>query len=172
MTRSTLVTMWGGPPFPPPRAIFLAALGLWTVGSGCAEVHECTLIGCADGVGVTLDGLATKLATSLPATLQVCIDATCSSFRLDHTGAAPACTSLSAGNTLCSVDGQGTIVLRTLPLPTGTADGATVTVHATATGKNSNVLYDQSTPVKIVASHPNGPDCEPTCHGGQATFGM
>jgi hypothetical protein len=138
--------------------------------SGCQSSQECTLVGCQDGVGVTLSGIATKLASNLPVTLTVCLDASCSAFKLNHTGQAPTCTSLSAGNTLCTIDGEGTVVLTTIPLPPGAAGGATLTVHATATDGMGATVLDQTQMVTVTESQPNGPGCGPTCLGAEATF--
>lgn len=148
----------------------LPALAAGAAAPGCVTAHDCTLIGCSDGVGVVLTGLATKVATSLPVTLEVCADASCVSFRLDKTGAAPTCTGLSAGNILCAIDGQGTVVLTTVPLPTGTTGGTVVALHASAKNKGGTSLFDATQMVTIVASQPNGPDCGPACYGGEATF--
>jgi hypothetical protein len=150
-------------------APLLLALALASV-SGCQSSQDCTLIGCQDGVGVTLTGLAAKPGLSLPVTLNVCLDATCSTFKLNHTGQAPTCTSMSAGNTLCTIDGQGTVVLTTLPVPPGTAGGAALTVHATATDSMGATVLDQSQMVTVVESQPNGPSCGPACLGAEATF--
>jgi hypothetical protein len=152
-------------------ALLLPVLAIAQAAAGCQSTESaCTLVACQDGVGVTLGGVAAKLAPSLPVTLTVCLDTSCSSFKLNHTGQAPTCTALSAGDTLCSIDGEGTVALTTLPLPPGTAPGASLVVLVTAADGMGNSLLSEMQSVTIVETQPNGPDCAPTCLGAHATF--
>ncbi len=97
----------------------VAALGagLSLVGAGCSSTNACLDLACADSANVTLTALATQIAASLPATVTVCLGDACTAFRIDHTGAAPICTALSAGPGLCTIDGEGNVILTSLPLP-------------------------------------------------------
>lgn len=151
------------------RLIPVVSLLLASLAPACETLHECTLIGCSDGVGMTLPALATTYSGNLPLTIDACLGAECSVFRIDHTGAAPVCTSMSAGNTLCTIDGMGTVVLTKLPLPTGATDGP-LPVHVTVTDKSGATIADGTATVTITPSQPNGPDCEPTCHEGQVSL--
>src|ERR1700744_2553127 len=94
----------------------LAALPL----AGCSSTSACADLECSDAASVTLTGLATQLAADLPVTVTVCLADACTSFRIDHTGQAPICTALTTGAGLCTIDGEGNVVLTALPLPTGT----------------------------------------------------
>lgn len=155
------------------RTAFLLVmlLGMGQATAGCTGAQDaCTRIGCLDGVSVVLTGLATKVAAQLPVTVKVCAGSSCRSFRIDHTSAAPTCTSVDGGTTQCSIDGMGTVVLTTLPLPAGTTGGATVAVHATVTDKKGTALFDSTVMTTITQSQPNGPGCDPICHGAQVAF--
>jgi hypothetical protein len=153
------------------RPIFTVAFGLALAAPGCASSAGCPVLDCESGVGVIVDALIPKVSSSLPVTLEVCLDTTCSAFQLTATGGAapPECTDPPGSNALCSIDGEGTLILTTLPLPDGTAAGAVISVHATVTNKDGDSLFDGTTPVTVTASHPAGPSC-PSCEGGQAVF--
>lgn len=150
--------------------LVLMVCGMALGAEGCTGTQSCTLLACLDGVSVVLTGVATKLAADLPVTVEVCVGTDGSSFRIDHTNAAPICTALSGGTTLCSIDGAGTMVLTTLPLPAGTAGGASVPVHATVTDAMGASLFDQTVTATITTSQPNGPGCDPICHGAHVAF--
>jgi hypothetical protein len=153
------------------RPILTFALGVAAAGPGCASNAGCPVLDCESGVGVIVNALVPKVSSSLPVTLKVCLDTTCSSFQLKATGgmAPPECTDPPGSNALCSIDGEGTLVLTTLPLPSGTGGGAVISVHATVTDKDGGVLFDGTTPVTVTTSQPAGPSCA-SCEGGQAVF--
>jgi len=153
------------------RPILLFALGLALAAPGCASAAGCPISDCSNGVGVILNELIPKISASLPVTLEVCLDTACSSFQLTVTGgsAAPMCADPPGSNVECTIDGEGTLVLTTLPLPDGTAAGAVISVHATAKDKYGTTLFDGTTPVTVTSSQPDGPSC-PSCEGGQAVF--
>jgi hypothetical protein len=154
-------------------APLLLALALTPI-AGCQSSPDCTLIACQDGVGVTLTGLGAMLAPSPPVTLKVCLDSTCSEFELSPTPHGPVC--ISQTNTLCTIDGEGNVVLKTLPLPPAAggrpaaAGSTSLTVYATATNSLGWAVFGGSQMVTIVASQPNGPSCGPTCLGAEATI--
>ena len=150
----------------------LLALVLAPLAPGCGGGQSCTLLGCSDGVGVTLPVFAAAHAMSLPLTLSVCLGSECSTFQIDATGVAPVCYVKSAGNVLCTIDGQGTVVLKSIPLPAGTADGAMVPVHVTATDKTGTKVADGTQTVTIATLQPNGPTCDPTCHSAEVTISL
>jgi hypothetical protein len=151
-----------------PLRSLAAALAVALPLAGCSSSGTaCPNTACLDSASVTFLSLANGL--TLPATVTVCLDATCSSFRIDHTGAAPICTALTGGSGLCTIDGEGNIALTSLPLPSGTTTAATVAVHGTVMSTDGTT-FDQ-TDMAVVADWP--PDrgaCPAECHHTQVTF--
>jgi hypothetical protein len=135
---------------------------------GCTQ-RECTLIGCVGGIGVDLQGFAVTHSGDLPLTLTACVGSVCDAVRIDPTGEAPVCTveTPGVGALRCTIDGQGTVVLTELAVPDGTADGAMLPVHVTATNEQGTVVVDATEPVTISSFQPNGPGCDPGCLEGQ-----
>ena len=79
-------------------AILAVTSGLAGAFAGCSSsTTACGDLECSDAANVTLTGLATQLAADLPVTVTVCLADACTSFRIDHTGAAPICTALTTG---------------------------------------------------------------------------
>jgi hypothetical protein len=137
----------------------------------CRAGSDCTLLACASGVDVALHTFAVTHAGDLPLTLSVCVGSACDAFQVSSSLSGAVCTS-SANNVLCTIDGLGTVVLTELPIPDGTADGTSLPVHVVASNKQGTVIADATQPVTIALSQPNGPGCDPTCHGGQVTLSL
>ncbi len=150
----------------------LPLLSLALLPPGCSGTsQDCTLIGCAGGVDVDLEGFTTTHASELPEMITACVGSVCETFEVSATGQAPICSSQALGMATCTIDGEGNVVLTALPLPEGTAGGATVSVHVTATGKTGPVA-DMTEGVMITESQPNGPMCGPTCLSGHVTLNL
>jgi hypothetical protein len=130
--------------------------------------RDCPLVDCLDGANVLVTGAAVTFTDDLPVTLQVCVGSACSSFRLDHTGAAPVCTALTGGTTICTIDEMGTVVLTALPFPAGTVAGAAVAIHATVT-EGTGTLFDSTQTVPVSASS-SDPGCTSGCDSAEASF--
>jgi hypothetical protein len=141
-----------------------AALG------SCSSPSVCTLIACENGVSVVLTGAAVKFAADLPVTVKACVETSCSSFTIQPTGTSPICTSLDSGATLCTIDGEGTVVLTTVPLPAGLDGGVSVPVEASVTNAMGTSLFDGKDMVTLVATQPAGPNCGPPCLEAEAPF--
>jgi hypothetical protein len=135
---------------------------------GCGSAASCGVVGCLDGIDVVLSSIAATYVSDLPITVKACVSGACSSFRLDKTGGAPACTALSGGTATCSIDGMGTLVLSTLALPAGVAGGASVTVDVTVT-TSSDTLFHGTQNATVTSTEPNGPGCG-TCSSASAAF--
>ena len=146
----------------------LVAAGLTT--SSCESAQECDLDGCEDGVNITVANMLATIGTDLPVTVQACVGAACTSFQLAKTGATPACTQLDAQNALCSFDGQGTLVLTSVPLPAGAEAGAMLAVHVTVTDKNDASLFDGTQMVPVTALTQGSGSCGTTCDRAVASF--
>lgn len=160
-TKKTMSTL------PPMTTALLLALAV--AAASCASPSVCGLLACENGVSVVLTRAAVKFAADLPVTVKACVETSCSSFTIQHTGTAPLCTSLDSGTTLCSIDSDGTVVLTTVPLPTGLDAGASVPVHATVTSASGASLYDSTEMVSLTLTQP-GADCKPACLEAEAPF--
>lgn len=148
----------------------MLALATALTATDCSSPQVCSLLACENGVSVVLTRAAVKLAADLPVTLKVCVEASCSSFTIVHTGAAPVCTSVGSGTPLCTIDGEGTVVVTTVPLPAGLDGGASVPVHATVTDSMGGSVFDATEMVTLAATQPNGPGCGPGCLEAEAAF--
>ena len=146
-------------------ALVVSVVALSGGASGCSS-QSCTAVGCLDGIHITVAGFTAKF-TSLPVTLAVCVGGACESFQVLKTGAAPECKALSATTSGCAIDGQGTLVLTGLPLPSGVAGSVSVT--ATVTDKSAAVLYKGMSTASVTTSEPNGPGCG-VCESAAAAF--
>ena len=147
----------------------LPLIALAFAAASCSSPSICGLLTCENGVSVILTRAAVTFAADLPVTVKACVETSCSSFTIQHTGTAPLCTSLDSGTTLCSIDGDGTVVLTTVPLPTGLDAGASVPVHATVTSAAGASLYDSTEMVSVASMQP-GANCEPACLEAEASF--
>ncbi len=137
--------------------------------AGCSS-RDCTPVACLEGVDVTLTGAALAFAADLPVTLEACVGSACSSFSLEKTGAAPLCAAQNGAASLCTIDNMGTVVLTALPFPAGTAAGASVAVHVTATDGTGPALFDGTQPATVTASQLGASACQPTCETAEASF--
>ena len=54
------------------------------------------------------------------------------------------------GATLCTIDGEGTVVLTTVPLPAGLDGGVSVPVEASVTNAMGTSLYESKAMVTLV----------------------
>ncbi len=147
----------------PRSLVLLATLAL----AGCSS-RDCADVDCLDGAGVLFTGAAKTFSDDLPVTLTVCIGSACSSFRLEETGQAPVCTTVTGGTSICTIDDLGTVVLTALPFPAGTAAGALLPIHATVTDE-TGTLYDSTQTVAVTAPAET-PGCVSTCDSAEASF--
>ncbi|APR83252.1 Hypothetical protein A7982_08601 [Minicystis rosea] len=119
----------------------------------------------------------------MPLTVEACLDGQCVTATVD----------LGSSNTNgsdCNVSAQGTAcctittpvagvsclatvggpVAITFPLLNG-ASSASHTLEGTIRDKDGTKIFSAQKAVTIATFQPNGPDCEPTCHQGEASFG-
>jgi hypothetical protein len=149
----------------------LLAGAMWI--GGCGSIGEsCTEIGCGSGVTTTIGKPQVTFASGLPLAARVCIDdSACTDLTIDvPAGAQPTCEAAQTGIfASCSVAQDGTIqveqMLNDLANPTGSHE-----VHVTIRDAQDMVVIDETRPVSITASQPNGENCEPTCYQGTATL--
>ena len=137
----------------------LALLGLAACAEACTTLH-CLPIGCPSDVRVVLTGLAAKLGTRLPVTINACIDASCSTLRIDSADAGFACEhGPAAPNALPSCDvGSGDVTVF-LPIPASPQDGEQIKLHVTATDAGGTVLFDGSGVTSIHGNEMGDPGC-------------
>jgi hypothetical protein len=150
--------------FPFRSALVVALAGILL--SGCGSSTSCDVVGCLGGVHVTMSNLATTFSDDLPLTVSVCVGGACSSYRVEMTGQAPACVSLSGGTSTCTLDGMGSLVLSGLPL--AAASGGTVSIEAKVTDDEQS-LYDSTVTASVTENEPDGPSCG-TCASAAAAF--
>jgi hypothetical protein len=144
-------------------AVALASILL----SGCgSSTSSCDIVGCLGGVHVTMTDLATKYSDDLPLTVMVCVADECSSYRLEMTGQAPACVSLSGGTSTCTLDGMGSLVLSGLPLSSVSAGKVSVEAKVS---DDKQALYDSTVTTSVTESQPDGPSCG-TCTSAGVAF--
>jgi hypothetical protein len=129
------------------------------VALGCSSGPDCTLVSCAGGLNVTLEGVAMKYASNLPLMIAVRVSGSSSSFQINHTGAAPTCSDLGTTNQLCSIDGQGSVVLTALPFA-GVADGASVSVDTTVSDATGTVFSGMKTATVTASADGCGTLCD------------
>jgi len=143
-----------------PLLLLLSALAP-TLG-GCSS-RDGADVDCLQGASVLLTDAAVTYVSDLPITIEVCVGSACSSFEIEHTGQAPVCVAQSAGTSICTIDEMGTVVLTALPLPAGTAAGASLPIHATLSTSGGKV-YDSTHTVTVTSSQPDG------CDGAETSF--
>jgi hypothetical protein len=144
-------------------ALAASAASMAACGSGttCGDA-------CANTAEVELQALASTFAMDLPLTLEVCLGTGCTSYDIvGHTLAMPTCSAVGTTTSVCNVDGQGTVVLSALPLPSGLHAGEAIAISATVTS-GSAPLYHAIDMVTVVESSVEGV-CG-TCESAQATF--
>ncbi|MEO7330698.1 MAG: hypothetical protein ABI193_19135 [Minicystis sp.] len=132
---------------------FLLLLGLLSLPltlAGCGS-FSCTELGCADQLNVTLKGFASTYAADLPLTINLAVDG---DSALDATVDGVTCTS-------CDLAGDGSVSLQ-IGVAFANEDGHAV--HVLVKGKDGKTLFDESKPLTITSSEPNGSGCGPTCH--------
>jgi hypothetical protein len=133
----------------------------------------CTLIGCGDILVVTLDGLLTSTAPSLPLTFSVCLDdRPCELFWVGASPEGPVCTVQNPDSELiygCSTF-NNKLRLNLLVGEDDAFDGAQPSVRLTAQMQDGSQVFTGEEKGSLTSRQPNGPGCEPICHQGGVTF--
>ena len=146
-----------------------ALFALAVVASGCAT-HECTEMGCTNGLWIDLRSASGRWQTG---TYHVGITAdgasiTCSATIPLSQGTGGANTTCSSSDVRLGLSGSMLPVeAQAISDVTFTTSPASVSIVITRDGQpfGSTTL----TPT-YVTSQPNGPECEPTCRGAHATI--
>lgn len=147
---------------------WLGALLFASAMAGCSDGGSgCTT--CAAGsMTVSLTAVATTYASHLPLSIKLCVAGACSSFKIVATGQAPVCDSESGGDEVCSIDGMGSIVVSSLPLPDTATPGSSVTVSATLTDEDG-IAFNGSQAVTVMAAAVEAGECG-SCTSAGAVF--
>jgi hypothetical protein len=146
--------------------LFAAALiASATMTIGCTSL-ECTEIGCNDGVTIKIAAFSAAVdAASKPFPIKVkaCVDSACQDLTVEEKNGSTTCSVSGEGD--CFVDDDGALVAA---LYTSVAEEPNVTVDVKdAMGQS---FFSDSKKIETIESQPNGPQCEPTCHMGDAEF--
>src|SRR5512132_817844 len=145
-------------------------MGLGCAVSGCSLEANCTALGCTEGVGVTVKGVATKYMGALPLTIKSGADGgSCLLVKVSETGGVFACEAADPGKFAdCTVTPAGdvTIVLAFDTVATSDVSEIRVTVLDSA----SATLFDGKQTTQLIEVEANGPDCGVTCHQGEVVL--
>jgi hypothetical protein len=154
------------------KSLLLAffVMGLGCAVSGCGLDAGCTALGCTEGVGVTVKGVATKFMGALPLTLKSCADGgSCLTVKVSEAGGVFACEAAEAGTFAdCAVTPAGDVTLDLAFETTATSDLSEIRV--TVLDSAGATVFDGKQSTKLIGVEANGPDCGVTCHQGEVVL--
>lgn len=154
------------------KSLLLAffVMGLGCAASGCGLEQSCTALGCTEGVGVTVKGVATKFMGALPITIKSCADGgSCLTVKVSEAGGAFVCEAADTGAFAdCQVTPAGDLTLDLAFETTATSDSSEIRV--TVVDSAGATVFDGKQTTKLIDVEANGPDCGVTCHQGEVLF--
>lgn len=141
----------------------------WAV-SGCNLGLSCTALGCDDGVRITMKGVATKFAGSLPLVIKSCADGgSCVLVKVSETGGVFACEQEESPIfSNCTVTPAGDVSLSVVFHVAEEIDVATMGV--TVLDSANATVFDGEQNAALLDVEANGPGCGVTCRRGEALF--
>ena len=149
-------------------AFFVMSLG--SAASGCSLEQGCTAIGCTEGVGITLKGVATKFSGALPLTIKSCADGgSCLLVKVSETGGVFACAAVDPGTFVdCDVTPGGDVTIDLAFQSAATSDMSEIRVSVVDSA--GATVFDGKQSTKLIDVEANGPGCGVTCHQGEVLF--
>jgi hypothetical protein len=146
-------------------AFFVMGFG-WAV-SGC---FGCNAADCADGVQITMKGVAVKYAGLLPLDIKTCgDDGSCDVVKVSEAGGVFACDTVSSSSfASCFVTPAGDVTFHhsLVEIPESEVAAITVTVRDSA----NTTMFETTQNVALHDIEINGPGCGVTCQSGGALF--